>query len=50
MKGRYGSPLSSYGKTTAWRKVCRKRAYSRTISSMTVIMRAHDERGIPARP
>lgn len=24
MKGRYGSPLSGSGKTTAWRKVCGK--------------------------
>ena len=37
MKGRYGSPLSGYGKTTAWRKVCGKWAYSRTIFSAILV-------------
>ena len=37
MKGRYGSPLPSYGKTPAWRKVCGKWANSRTIFSAILI-------------
>ena len=56
MKGRGGSPLSGVRPfpVAARRPLEVKCAESGRIrkqfSSMTVIMRAHDERGIPARP